>query len=123
MIKITEYKNHIIIDASAMKPDSPGWTPAGNGKIGCVTNLDNIKISKEAYNLFLSIPKSRDSIGDVMWWKTDNGSYYVGWIGGILNIVDVNTATGDRDYVPGGITEFIDNDPPQGAVDCLKQKV
>lgn len=93
-VKITEHLGFLAIEA--LEPDTahPDWVPNGPGRFGCTINNTkaNLGISKEAMLLLSKLPKSRDSIGTVMWFTTTSPSGEAqgaafGWMGGPMCII------------------------------------
>lgn len=88
--KIFEYKGHVGIQAGDKfinDPDQPG-------QLGCLVDISEIEISKEAFDVLKTVKKSHDAIGDVMAFGTT-----FGWMGGYKYLLHPK-AEGDRDYEP-----------------------
>lgn len=117
-VKITAYKDRLIIEA--IDPENPHdrWTPNGPGKIGSVIGdtKTNLGISNQAYALLKRIRRSRDDIGDIDWFACDDGTYAFAWLGSFKKIVDPKEAEGSRTYVaPEGQYVKIKNIVPKEA--------
>src|SRR5574338_1129605 len=88
--KIFEYKGFVGIEAG----DQFVNDPTQKGQLGCIVKIENVEISKGAFDFLFSLRKSHDAIGDVMCW----GEYFA-WMGGYKMIINKN-CEGDRDYNP-----------------------
>jgi len=102
-----------------------GFFPTGNDNLGCVVinSKEMVKVSKEALSLMRRIRKNRDAIGDIGWWKCDDGKFAFSWFGAIYKVMDPKTAEGDRDFnVHEDQCTIIPNSPPQEVIDGMKIK-
>lgn len=123
-VKVTAYKGCLAIETLPPFDKTDTFIPAGQGNFGCVLmgTTSRLGVSKEALALLKTVKKSRDSLGDVMWWKLAPPSegYCFGWIGGVLAIQDPTQIEGDRDFaVHAGQYVTIPNDTVQGAKDAI----
>lgn len=112
--KITAYKGFLIIDTSDPKK-SEGWVPNGDGKLGCILHntKEQLGISEDAFNLLKTIKPSRDAIGDVMWFPSDD-KFVFGWLGAPRRVIWAEGSDGDRNYkVRAGGFITIPNDVPE----------
>lgn len=122
-VKVTTYKNHLIIETLEPKQDA-NFFPCGGNRIGCVliNTQKYLGMSKEAADLAKTIQKSGDDIGDISVWTTDNGRHCFSWIGGLRRFVDMKVAEGDNK----GITELhyveIKNEPPTEAIKLIDER-
>ncbi len=114
-VSITCYKDILCIETHPPFEKDDIFIPSGEGRIGCVllNTKDNLGISNAALKLLRKIPKSRDAIGDVMWWPAADGKYAFGWLGGPHSLKDPETCEGDRSFaVRDGQFTAIPNQPP-----------
>jgi hypothetical protein len=97
------------------------WTPAGDGRFGCVVTdtAKHLGVSPEALELLKTVKPSHDAIGDVDWWKCGDGTYAFGWLGGHLHLVDPAKGSGSRDYVIGDHVVIENNIPDEGAMKAI----
>lgn len=119
-VKVTEYRGFLAIEAMEPEVPHPDWAPIGPGRFGCVVNntKTSLGISKGALAIIAKLPKSRDSIGVIMWFETSrpdtsptSGSAAFGWMGGPLCIIDPKDAdTGRATRVHEGHWIDIPND-------------
>lgn len=72
----------------------------GNGNIGCVCDASQVEISKEAFDLLLTIPRGRDSLGDIDVFKANDGMVIFAWLGGYLKVLDPKKIQASREYNP-----------------------
>ncbi len=107
VVKVTAYKSFIAIELLATK--------SIKGKTGMTLSIDNpqcigqvihglkdqLGVSKEALALLAKVGKSRDSIGDVDCFKSDDGNLNFCWIGGTHKLVNVTPGNdlGSSTYV------------------------
>lgn len=116
---VTAYKGKLVIELLAQKSIANEVTTSLDtpGVFGQVieNTKEHLGVSKEAIELLKQVKKGYDSIGDVDWFKVDNGNYAFGWIGGPYAIVDPMKAEGSSTYiVPNDYIE-IENNVPDGA--------
>lgn len=96
--QIFAYKNIVGISAG----DKLVNDPCQPGQLGCIVDINEIEISREAYNILRTLKKCRGSLGDVMCWSCtdpDEGEAYFGWLGGFKAMITKETE-GDRDFNP-----------------------
>lgn len=92
-VKVTVYKNVLVIDAVKPKHDK-NFVPAGGSRIGCVL-MDTAKhlgISAEAKEwISKNVKNCHDDIGDIDSWQLAdaNKGYCFSWLGGIKSIKSV----------------------------------
>lgn len=124
LARVTAYKNIIVIEGVGLDFVHEKWVPAGGGKIGCVVGdtKNLLGVSKEAARLLKSVRRGQDAIGDVMWFKANDGLDYFGWLGSNLRLVDPDDAEADRDFQ---ILEYvtIPNRVPAGARAAIDEEV
>lgn len=113
--KIFAYNGRVGIEAG----DKFINDPTQEGQLGCVVDLKDVIISREALGILMKIGKSLDSIGDVMCWECDNGQQCFAWLGGFKHLVHMR-AEGDRDYDPTLLESRIKKvDPPKDFIDYI----
>ena len=107
-VRVVAYKERIVIvpkdpdkDITNKRPRL--WWPTGGSNrniLGCVLGNSQtmLGISAEAIKLMETVKRNHDAVGDLGWWKCDDGSYAFSWWGPIFRIVDPGTAEGDRDF-------------------------
>lgn len=121
-VKVHAYRGMLIIET--VDPDNdnyPGWTPCGGTRIGCVlaNTRTALGISHEAMEFLKKVPRSRDDIGDVDWWKCNDGTYAFAWLGGQFSLKSPDS-TGSRTYeVAPEHCVPIPNNPPLEAMDAV----
>lgn len=79
-------------------------------------------MSKEAFELVKTIKRGSDSIGDVDWWKCDNGDFAFSWFGGPQALKQANICETSRQFTVGDFVE-IPNDSPEGAIQAVEEIV
>lgn len=114
-VKVTAYKENIIIETIDSDEYDNDFSPNKTGNIGCtLTNPKRLGISKEALSLLKQIKRCRDAIGDFMW---DSNSF--SWIGNPLSIKDLKSV-GDRSFQIQNTFIEIENIVPQEAIDEIE---
>jgi len=116
-VKVTVYKNQLCIETVEPKKEDDDFVPAGDGRIGCVliNTEDKLGLSEEAVEFLRKTKQSRDDIGDVDTWKTNDGKGCFAWIGGMFSIKG-DQAEGSRKHDVDAIPYVtIPNDTPDGA--------
>ena len=115
-VKVTEYKNVLIIETLEPEKDKDFIPVTEPGHIGNV--LKNTKkhlgISEEALKFIKGLKSSGDDIGEIDLWKTENGKSCFGWMGPLSRLVGPeaklsNTGFQDIDFIESP------NKPPTGA--------
>jgi len=100
-VVVVEHRGKIIIET--IHPERDGnFVPCGGSNIGC-TVIDTNKylgMSQEAWALIKTIPKSRDCIGDLTIWETDDDRGCFGWIGHPKRLADPSMCELSRDGTP-----------------------
>lgn len=126
-VKITEYKGFLVIEPIEPEKDIDNeWWPTGQGRIGCVVgnSKKNLGVSKEALAVMKGVRKNWDSIGDLGWWKCDDGTHAFSWFGSIHRIIDPKDAEAARDFrIFENECSIIPNEPPQEAKDKLDENM
>ena len=104
-VKVTAYKTFLAIELLATKSISEKLTLSIDNP-GCIGQVihglkDQLGVSKEALKLLAQIGKSRDSIGDVDCFKSDDGNLNFCWLGGTHKLINVTpgNALGSSTYV------------------------
>lgn len=120
---VTAYKNHLVIEALATKSikDEAHLSidnPTCFGQV-IMNTAKNLGVSAEALELLKYLKRGRDSLGDINWFATTNGTNSAfSWIGGMQAIKDINEIETSRDYVVMGYV-LIPNNVPQGAMEAI----
>ena len=121
-VKLYAYRSVLIIETVDPEKDYPGWTPAGGSRIGCVLadTKASLGVSHEAMVWLKSVKRGRDSIGDVDWWKCNDGTYAFGWLGGPLALKPLEGCTTSRQFDIGKEHCIpIPNNPPAEAMQAV----
>lgn len=84
-VKVTEYKNTLIIETLKREKDDDFIPVTEPGKVGSVVinTGKHLGISKEALKFMKGLKVSHDDIGEVDAWKTDDGRSCFAWLGGL----------------------------------------
>jgi hypothetical protein len=90
-VRVVAYNDKIVIITE--KPEEgieDQWWPTGGSRMGCVLGdtKNKLGVSKEALELMKLVPVGRDAVGDIDWWKCDDGTYAFGWWGPIFRIIE-----------------------------------
>jgi len=93
----------------------------GNGNLGCVCDASKMKISKEALEALKTIPKGKDSIGDIDIFQTNDKKVIFSWFGGYLKAFKPNKIETSRDYNPDLLTHSDDVEIPQKFIDYVNK--
>lgn len=97
-VKVTEYKNYMVIET--LEPDKDdNFIPVGGNQIGC-TLKDTEKylgISEEALKFMKGLEISGDDIGEVGTWMS-KGKGYFSWIGPIKRLVGPNVTLSNTGF-------------------------
>lgn len=91
----------LIICAPTDPDEKAEWWPTSNdGRMGCVLGNSKkyLRISQAALDLLQTIRIGNDSIGDIDWWKCDNGTYAFSWFGAIYRVINPKDAVTARDF-------------------------
>ncbi len=100
-VKVVAYKNHLVmIPQEPEKGIGKGWYPTGSeDRLGCVLtdSKKNLGISKQALQIMQQVKRNQDAVGDLGWWRCDNGKYAFSWWGALYRIIDLK-AEGARDF-------------------------
>lgn len=126
-VRVTAYKDFLVIETENPEAKADYWVPRGDGRIGCIImGQERLEVSEEALALLRNIKKSRDAIGDVMWWKAGDKVCF-GWFGAPRWILRPAHCEGDRDYaarehvvIPNSVPEVVRkalDDPDETACD------
>jgi hypothetical protein len=116
-VKATVYKGYLVIETLNPRESHPDFTPAGDGKLGCVINntKENLGLSAEAVEFLQNVQAGNDAIGDLMWFPTNEGGTAFGWMGGPYSLKNAQSI-GDRDFkVQDGQYQTIPNETTEGA--------
>jgi len=100
-VRVVAYEGQIVIcPIDYDQGINDAWWPTGGGKMGCVVgdSKQMLGVSKEAIELMHSVTLNRDAIGDLGWWRCDDGTYAFSWFGAIFRMVDPNSSEAARDF-------------------------
>lgn len=124
-VEITVYRNHLVITTNEVERDHPDFTPAGEGRFGCVLvdTEKNLGVSQEAFQWLQGVPPSKDDIGEVMWFDVMAGKRAFGWIGGPFQILKPETTSGQRGYRASLDYVLILNQPPEEAIHAINDSL
>jgi len=129
-VKVTEYRGFLAVEALEPETPHPDWAPIGPGRFGCVVNntKTNLGISKEAMLMLSKLPKSRDSIGTIMWFTTESPSGKAkgaafGWMGGALCIIGPDADTDRSTRMHQGQHVDIPNDTSATLRDAIDSEL
>lgn len=132
-VRVVAYKDRIVIvpnepEKDISKDKKNLWWPTGGPKgyiLGCVigNTKEQLGVSKEALSLMERIENNHDAVGDIDWWKVDDGTYAFSWWGPIHRIINPDTAEAARGFrlnpsVVAACT-IIPNDVPEEAKKVL----
>lgn len=112
-VKITEYKNVLIIETLEPEKDDNFIPVTEKGKIGSVliNTKEHLGISKEALKFMKGLKSSTDDIGEIDSWKTKDGKDCFGWIGPLSRLVGSKAELSNRGFQDIDFIE-IPNKPP-----------
>ena len=128
--KITAYQNFLAIELIAEKSIKKKLTLSCDNE-GCIGQVihglkNQLGASKEALELLAKVGKSRDCIGEIDCFKSDDGNLNFGWIGGNKKLVCVEKGNdlGSSTYVAPTANDVtvIPNDFPAGAKQMIESK-
>lgn len=119
-VRLTVYKDCLVITGPPPEFQDPDWVPILPGKIGC-TLLDtgrHLGVSEEALAWLRNVKPSTEEVGHLMWWWGGRASRYIfAWLGK-PRCVKRPGADGNAGWiVPAGGYVVIPNDVPEVA--CL----
>lgn len=107
-VRVVAYKERIVIVPKEPEKDIANkgtrlWWPTGGTNrniLGCVVGntKEMLGISDEALALMERVKRNHDAIGDLGWWKCNDGTYAFSWWGPIYRVVNPDTAEGSRDF-------------------------
>ena len=120
--KITAYKGIIVCELIATASvDGQVTTSLDNpGCLGQVIHdtATNLGVSAEALELLRGLPRGHDDLGDIDWFRTNDGKASFGWLGGPYAIKDPKACETSSSYeVLAHVV--IPNEVPQGAKDAI----
>jgi len=126
LIRVLSYKGILVIDTpEEYWSGTKFFIPNGGSKIGCLVRdtKNHLGISKEAVTLLQKIRRSGDDIGDVMWFRADDGECIFGWLGPAIRLVNPDKAEGDSTYEvrDGQYVEVPNDNIPEGAETVIDQ--
>lgn len=87
-VRLTVYKDKLVIETVDPEKPYPGWTPHGEGNVGCMIQdtKNALGASREALEWLKAVKRSGDAIGEVMWIACSDGTKAFGWLGGVYRI-------------------------------------
>lgn len=120
--KITAHNGVLIIECTE-KNSTPGETHLSIDQKGVIGQVimktrETLGVSDEALALLKTVKRGADSLGDVDWWKTNDGHTAFSWLGPMCRLMDPSDAEASRQYIIGEYVS-IPNEPPQEAVDAI----
>lgn len=124
-VRVLAHEGNIVVIPEAPEDGiNDNWWPTGGDKLGCVVGdtRRRLGVSKEALDLMREVKLGRDSLGDIDWWRCDDGTYAFSWWGAICRIIRPRSDEGARTFKvhPGEYVE-IPNDVPAEIVEgCRK---
>ncbi|MCA9231758.1 MAG: hypothetical protein KDA57_13995 [Planctomycetales bacterium] len=90
--RVTEYRKHLVLEILAEKSvyDQVRTSKDDIGVIGQIVigSKEFVGISPEAYALLETVKPGRDNMGDLDWFKVDDGRYCFAWFGSPYRVVD-----------------------------------
>lgn len=87
-------------------------------QLGFVCYANKCEFSQEALDLLKTIKPSRDAIGDIDIFNSNDGVIFC-WLGGILRLINPNNVSGSRDYDPELLPDASEVEVPQDFKDCI----
>ncbi len=114
--RVTAYRGKLVLELLAKASSEDVATSLDRpGNIGqVIMHTDrNLGVSEEAIALMKKVRSGRDSIGDIDWFKSNQGDVF-GWIGGPCALVDAATCEAARGFAVRSYVS-IANDVPEGA--------
>lgn len=101
-VRVYAYEDKIVFVPNKPEEDISvdRWWPTSPETGGCVLmdSKKDLATSLEALFLMQTVKKNRDAIGDLNWWKCDNGQYAFSWWGPLFRVVDPDTSEAARDF-------------------------
>lgn len=102
--RIFEYKGYVGIDGGTKLINDPNDV----SQLGCIVDLNEVEISKEALAILKSLPKGHDDLGDIMCF----GKTFA-WLGGIRKVIRPDIPLeGDSDYTPSLLEKYVTDVEP-----------
>lgn len=131
--RVTAYQGFLICEMLTSDDIEEEVAVVGPGRLGNVVmrTAANLAMSVEAIELFRTIKRGRDCIGDVNWFRTQDGKGSAfSWWGGFKELFKADQATACRDSLTFYSTDqlkqmcvVIPNDVPEGAMHAIHQLV
>jgi len=124
-VRVVAYKGKLIII-----PDKPnedvenGWYPTGGDRLGCVLeDSTRLGVSFAALEIMRLIRLNRDAVGDIDWWRCDDGKYAFSWWGPVFRIIDPERDEAARGFRPyEKECSIIPNEVPEEAKHMLSRQ-
>lgn len=122
-VEITEYKNVLIIETLKPEKDDNFIPVTEPGKIGNVlmNTKEHLGISKKALKFIKKLKSSNDDIGEIDFWKTENGKSCFSWVGPLSRLVGPEAELSNMGFQDVDFIE-IPNKPPAGARKAINKK-
>ncbi|MFA5489963.1 MAG: hypothetical protein WC284_12200 [Candidimonas sp.] len=121
--KIVAYKGLILCELLTHHDvDDEVATSIGNpDRFGQVimNSAKNVGISAEALALLQTLKKGTGSLGDIDWFRAEDGDGVFGWIGAVRAIFDPKNCETSRDYRSDLGHVVIPNDVPDQAKEAI----
>lgn len=120
-VDILAHKHQLVLAPSQIE-ETPHFVPTGKNRIGCVLldSKTHLRISAPALKLLSTLPVNRDAIGDVSWWKCDDGKTAFSWIGALYRVIDTRTAEAARGFqIFDGAYTLIPNRIPKSVLEGI----
>lgn len=114
-VKVLAYNGKLLFVPNKPYEDiEKGWTPVDDkGIIGSsiIDSEKNVGISKEALEIMETIKSGGDAIGDIDWYKANDGTYIFSWLCALYRIIDPKNSVSARGFrVYKDECVIIDND-------------
>lgn len=77
------------------------WAPVNDkGNLGSVLvdSKQKLACSREALDLMRTVRRNREAVGDLGWWRCDDGKFAFSWFGALYRIIDPSDCEGDRGF-------------------------
>jgi GNAT superfamily N-acetyltransferase len=100
-VKVTTYKEYLVIETIDPKKGYPGFAPQGLGSVLMGTK-EGLGLSKEAYAWLKTVRRGSDDMGDVDAWKAGD-KWAFGWYGGLIAAKSKENCKGSNSYKIEGI--------------------
>jgi hypothetical protein len=123
-VRVVAYEGKLVfIPNEPEKGIGDSWWPVDQkGKLGSVLGSSKrLGVSQEALALMRTIKLNRDAIGDIDWWKCDDGEKAFSWFGVLYRVMDPADSEAARGFqVYESECVIIPNEVPPEAVEAVK---